>query len=151
MKIPLKYGLIAAFALIAWVLTLHWLIPNPQSTLHTLGAPVFFNLIHFAVIYLGLKQLERERGDKPRFKDALVTGVGIAFVYALTASLFFVSVVLSVGTKWMANGGGAAGTSKSVQIAKAFAGLFLTTMILGLVYSTLISFFLAKRQKELRN
>jgi hypothetical protein len=28
----------------------------------------------------------------------------------------------------------------------AFAGLFLSGMILGLIYSTLISFFLAKRQ-----
>jgi hypothetical protein len=149
MKIPLKYGLIAAFALIAWVLTLHWLIPNPQSTLHTLGAPVFFNLIHFAVIYLGLKQLERDRGDKPRFKEALVTGVGIAFVYALTAALFFVVVVLSVGTRWMAGGAVPATTPTRTLLVQAFAGLFVGTMIFGLIYSTLIAFFIAKRQSDL--
>ncbi|MCA1577813.1 MAG: hypothetical protein LC794_10695 [Acidobacteria bacterium] len=150
MKIPLKYGLIAAFGLIIWILAAHWLIPNPQSTVHTLGAPIFFNVLHFIVIFLGLKALERERGDKPRFKDALKTGVAIAFVYALTASLFFVGVVLVVGTRWIA-GGPDAGTPTGVLLAQAFAGLFLGTMLFGLIYSTVIAFFVAKRQSELRD
>ena len=60
MKIPLKYGLIAALGLIAWIVVVHWFIPNPQSNIHTLGAPIFFNVLHFAVIFLGLKALERE-------------------------------------------------------------------------------------------
>jgi uncharacterized membrane protein len=150
MKIPLKYGLIAALGLIIWILAAHWLIPNPQSTVHTLGAPIFFNVLHFAVIFLGLKALERERGDKPRFKDALKTGVAIAFVYALTASLFFVGVVLMVGTRWMA-GGPNTGTPTGVLLAQAFAGLFLGTMIFGLIYSTVIAFFVARRQSELRD
>jgi uncharacterized membrane protein len=148
MKIPLKYGLIAALGLIIWILAAHWLIPNPQSTVHTLGAPIFFNVLHFVVIFLGLKALERERGDKPRFKDALKTGVSIAFVYALTASLFFVGVVLVVGTRWMA-GGPNTGTPTGVLLAQAFAGLFLGTVLFGLIYSTVIAFFVAKRQSEL--
>jgi hypothetical protein len=150
MKIPLKYGLIAAFGLVIWILVAHWLIPNPQSTVHTLGAPIFFNVLHFAVIFLGLKALERDRGDKPRFKDAVKTGVLIAFVYALTASLFFVVVVLVVGTRWIA-GGPNAGTPTGLLLAQAFGGLFLGTMIFGLIYSTVIAFFVAKRQSELRD
>jgi uncharacterized membrane protein len=151
MKIPLKYGLIAAFCLIIWVLAAHWLVPNPQSTVHTLGAPIFFNVIHFAVIFLGLKALERETGDKPRFKDALKTGVAIAFVYALAASLFFVGVVLSQGTKWLASEPGAATAPTRVLLIQAFAGLFLGTMIFGLIYSTVIAFFVARRQSDLRS
>ena len=150
MKIPLKYGLIAAFGLIIWILAAHWLVPNPQSSVHTLGAPIFFNVLHFAVIFLGLKALERERGDKPRFKEALKTGVAIAFVYALTASLFFVAVVLVVGTRWMA-GGPNTGTPTKILLAQAFGGLFIGTMIFGLIYSTVIAFFVAKRQSELRD
>ena len=150
MKIPLKYGLIAAFGLIIWILAAHWLIPNPQSTVHTLGAPIFFNVLHFAVIFLGLKQLERDQGDKPRFKEAVVTGVLIAFLYALTASLFFVVVVLVVGTRWMA-GGPNTGTPTGVLLVQAFGGLFIGTMIFGLIYSTVIAFFVAKRQSELRD
>jgi len=157
MKIPLKfrlalkYGLIAAFGLIAWIVVVHWLIPNPDSKVHLLGAPVFFNVLHFAVIFLGLKALERETGDKPRFKDAVSTGVAIAFVYAFTAVLFFLAVVWAVGTRWMASGIGADSTPTGVRLAQAFGGLFLTTMIFGVIYSTVIAFFVAKRQSELRN
>lgn len=149
MKIPLKYGLMAALGLILWVLAARALVSNPNSLVHTLGAPVFFNLLHFVMIFLGLKAYEREKGDKPMFKEAVKTGVSIAFVYALTASLFFVVVVLFVGTSWLASEPGATATIPTRELlVQAFAGLFLGTMIFGLIYSTVIAFFVAKRRSE---
>lgn len=148
MKIPIKYGLLTALGLIIWVLLAHLLISNPQSLVHTLFGPVFFNILHFAMIFLGIKALERERGDKPGFKEALKTGISIAFVYALTASLFFVFVILFVGEKWLAVEPGAATTPTRVLLIQAFAGLFFGTLILGLIYSTVIAFFVAKRRSE---
>jgi hypothetical protein len=148
MKIPIKYGLLTALGLIIWVLLAHLLISNPQSLVHTLFGPVFFNILHFAMIFLGIKALERERGDKLRFKEALKTGISIAFVYALTASLFFVCVILFAGDKWLAVEPGAATTPTRVLLIQAFAGLFFGTLILGLVYSTVIAFFVAKRRSE---
>lgn len=149
MKIPVKYGLIAAFGLMLWIIISHWLVPNPESIVHTLGATVLFNVIHFAVIFLGLRALERERGDKPRFKEAVKTGIAIALVYALTATLFFVGVVLIVGTRWIA-GGPNAGAPAGMLLVQAFGGLFIGTMIFGVIYSTVIAFFVAKRQSDLR-
>jgi len=151
MRIPLKYGLLATLGLVIWVLAARTLISNPQSAVHTLGGPIFFNVLHFIMIYLGIKELERVKGDKPPFKEALKTGVGIAFVFALTASLFFVCVVLLVGTRWLATEPGAATTPTRILLIQAFAGLFLGTMVFGLIYSTVISFFLAKRKSELRS
>lgn len=151
MKIPLKYGLIAALGLSIWVVVMHLLIRDPNSIVHTLGAPVFFNLFHFAMIYLGIKALEREKGDRPRFKEAMKTGIAIAFVYALAASVFFVGVVLVAGTKWLAVEPTTAATPTNVLLVQAFAGLFLGTMIFGVIYSTVIAFFVAKRQSELRS
>lgn len=148
MKIPIKYGLLTALGLIIWVLLAHLLISNPQSLVHTLFGPVFFNILHFAMIFLGIKALERERGEKLRFKEALKTGISIAFVYALTASLFFVCVVLFAGDKWLAIEPGAATTPTRVLLIQAFAGLFFGSLILGLIYSTVISFFVAKRRSE---
>lgn len=148
MKIPIKYGLLTALGLIIWVLLAHLLISNPQSLVHTLFGPVFFNILHFAMIFLGIKALERERGSKLGFKEALKTGISIAFVYALTASLFFVCVILFVGDKWLAVEPGAATTPTRVLLIQAFAGLFFGTLILGLIYSTVISFFVAKRRSE---
>ena len=148
MKIPIKYGLFITIGVMVWVLIARTFVTNPQSLVHTFGAPVFFNVLHFLMIYLGLKATERERSDRRTFKELLKTGVAISFVYALTASLFFVGVLAVVGTKWLASEPGIIETPTSQVAAQAFAALFFGAMLFGLVYSTLIAFFLAKRQSE---
>ena len=145
MKIPIKFGLLITFGVMAWVLIAHSLITNPQSLVHTLGGPIFFNVLQFIMIYLGLKAREREQADKLTFKEGLKTGVAISFVYALTVSLFFAGVLAVVGTKWLASEPGVANMPTSRVAAQAFIGLFLGSMLFGLIYSTVISFFLAKR------
>lgn len=147
MKIPLKYGLLITLGVMAWVLIARNTITNPLSPVHTLGTPIVINLLQFVMIYLGLQALEREKGDKPTFKEGLKTGVAISFVYAITACLFFVGVVAVVGTRWLATEPGAEAPMSQV-LAGAFLGLFLGAMIFGLIYSTLISFFVAKRRSE---
>ena len=148
MKIPIKYGLLTTMGVAAWVLIAHSLISDPKSTVHTLGAPIFFNIFHFAVIYLGLKAFERERGDRPSFKAFLKTGVGISFVYAVTIALFFAGVIGVAGKKWLASEPTAGEVPMSRMIIGAFIGLFFGALVFGLIYSTLISFFLAKRRSD---
>ena len=148
MKIPLKYGLLIALGVMAWVLIARNTITNPLSPVHTLGTPIFINLLQFVMIYLGLKALEHEKGESPTFKEGLKTGVAISFVYAITAVLFFIGVVMVVGTRWLASEPGAAEAPMSRVLAGAFIGLFLGAMLFGLIYSTVISFFLAKRRSE---
>ena len=145
MKIPLNYGLLITVGVIVWVLVARSLVTNPTSLVHTLGAPIFFNLLHFVMIYLGLKAKERERGDRLVLKEGLKTGVLISFFYALTASLFFVGVLAVIGTRWIASEPGFAEMPLSQVAARAFVYLFVGAMFLGVIYSTLISFFLAKR------
>ena len=149
LSIPIKYGLLITVAVMAWVLISHQIVTNTQSLVHTLIGPIFFNLVQFTMIYLGLKAKEREYGDKQDFKKNLRTGVAISFVYALTAALFFVAVVAVVGTRWMPGDAGAVSRPTWVVLAQAFAGLFIGALFLGLIYSTVISFFLAKRQSEM--
>ena len=148
MKIPLKYGLLITLGVIPWVLITRSLITNPQSIVHTLGTPIFFNVLEFVMIYLGLKALEHEKGDRPYFKEGLKTGVAISLVYGLTTSLFFVVVLVIVGTKWLASEPGAANAPLSRIALGAFLGLFLGALLFGLIYSTVLSFFLAKRRSE---
>ena len=147
LKLPIKYGLMITLGVAAWVLIARTLVTDPTSFVHTLGSPIIFNILHFAMIYLGLKTLEREKRESPTFKEGLKTGVWISFVYALTVSLFFVGVVVFVGTRWLESEGAPAEPISQVA-AKAFAALFIGAMVLGLIYSTVISFFLAKRQSE---
>ncbi len=149
MKTSLKYGLLIAVLAMAWVLIARNIVTNPASLVHQLGTPIIFNVLQFALIYLGIKSVEREKGDRPTFKEGLKTGVGISVVYGLTLSLFFVVALAVVGTKWMAvEPGAGSGIVSRTQIAQAFVGLFLLSLIFGLIYSTVISFFLAKRRSE---
>ena len=148
MKIPIKYGLLITLAVAAWVILAHMLVTNPRSPAHSIGTPIFFNVMQFVMIYLGLRALERNKGDRLVFKEGLKNGVLISLVYAITISLFFAGVVAVVGTKWLAMEPSAVEAPASQVAAGAFAGLFISAMVLGLIYSTLISFFLAKRRSE---
>ena len=148
MKIPLKYGLLITLGVIAWVLITRSLVTNPQSIVHTLGCPALYDVLQFAMIYLGLKALEHQKREAPTFKEGLKTGVAISFVYGLTASIFFVIVLMVVGTKWLASEPGAANAPLSRILLGAFLGLFLGAMLFGLIYSTVLSFFTAKRRSD---
>ena len=146
MKIPLKYGLLITVGVMAWVLIARNVVTNPLSIVHTFGTPFIINLLQFTMIYIGLRALEREKGDRLMFKEGLKTGMAISVVYFITASLFFAGVVAVVGTKWLPTEPGAAGAPVSRVVAGAFIGLFLGAILFGLVYSTLIAFFVAKRR-----
>ena len=148
MKIALKYGLLITLGVIAWVVVAHLLVPDPTSKVHSFGAGIFFNLLEIAGIYLGINAKERESGGPPTFKEALKTGVSIAFVYALSAALFFLGLLLFLGPKMMAAEPGARTQPLWQVAAAAFLGLFVGSLLFGLVYSTVISFILAKRQSS---
>lgn len=148
LSIPIKYGLMITFGVMAWVIIAHLIIPNPQSLAHTFVGPIFFIVLQFTMIFLGLKAKEREYGDKQDFKKGVKTGVAISFVYALTASVFFGVLVAFIGPRWIDNEPGAVGRPTTLVLLQAFGGLFIFALVLGLVYSTVISFFLAKRLSE---
>jgi hypothetical protein len=148
MKIPLKYGLLITLGVMAWVLIAHSLVTNRNSIVHSLGSAVFFNVLQFAMIYLGLKALEHAKGDRPYFKQGLKTGMAISFVYGLSASLFFAVVIAVMGTEWVATDPAELNAPTSRVILVRFVGLLVFALFLGLIYSTVLSFFLAKRRSE---
>ena len=145
MKIALKYGLLITLGIAAWVIVAHLLIPDPTSKVHSFGAGIFFNLMEICGIFLGIRAKGRESGGRPTFKDGLKTGLSIAFVYALSAALFFLVELVLIGSRLMAAEPGAQTRPLWQTALAAFAGLFAGTLLFGLVYSTVISFFLAKK------
>lgn len=146
MKTPLKYGLLITFGAIAWVVIAHLLVRDPRSPVHSLGAGIFFNILHIAGIYLAITTVRNQSGGELDFKTAVKTGLATAFVYAASFSLFFVVATLAVGAKLLASEPGAENQPLWQVALAAFVGLFLGSIIFGLIYSTLISFFLAKRR-----
>jgi hypothetical protein len=146
MKIALKYGLLITLGGIVWVVVAHLLVPDPRSPVHSLGAGVFFNILHITGIYLAITTLKKETGGELDFKAGVKTGIATAFVYAVSFCLFFVVAIFAVGSKLMASEPGAETQPLWKVALGAFIGLFLGSLLFGLIYSTLISFFLAKRR-----
>lgn len=146
MKIPLKYGLLITACFIVWVVLAHLLVPDPRSLVHSAGAGTFVNIVEIVFIALGIRVRKTADGGQLSFKQGLKTGVGIAAVYGLSACLFFVVTLLVLGTKMLAVEPGAE-VKPIWQVALgAFAGLFLGAVLLGLIYSAIISFILASRR-----
>lgn len=144
-KIAAQYGLIITAGVVAWVIIAHLLVPNPQSPVHSIGSMAFFNILQFVVIYLGITALGRLQGERASFKQSVKMGVWISFVYGISAALFFVVVLMVVGTIWMASEPGAQPLSMTAVALRAFAGLLIGAILFGLIYSTVIAFVLAKR------
>jgi hypothetical protein len=147
LRIPLKYGLLISLGVIAWVVVTHLLVPDPRSPVHTVGAGVFFNLLHIAGIYLAINTVRNEAGGDLKFKTGLKTGVATAFVFAISSSLFFLVAIYVVGPRLMASEPGMESLPLWKVVLGAFVGLFVGSLLFGLIYSTVISFFLTKRKE----
>ena len=145
MRIAITYGLLITLVIVAWVMLTHFLFPLPPTSSLNLLAPVLFNVAAIIALYLGIKSRKAE-GDM-NFKEGLKTGLSISFVYAISASLFFLLLLLMVGPSVMAAEPMAPDYPVWKVALGAFAGMFFGSLILGLVYSTIISFFLAKRNR----
>jgi hypothetical protein len=146
LKIAVKYGLIIAVCFIAWVITAHWLVPNPQSPIHSVGVASFVNIVEILAIFLGIRERKKNAGGQLVFKDGIKTGVAIGAVYGFSASLFFVVELAVLGPKWLMSDPDAANLPVWRSALGAFLGLGLFAVLLGLIYGTIISFVLAKRR-----
>jgi ABC-type phosphate/phosphonate transport system permease subunit len=106
---------------------------------------VLFNGAAILAIFLGMKERKEALGGALNFKEGVKTGMGISLVYAISACLFFMIEYLVMGPKLLMSEA-APQTSALWQVAvMAYAGLFLGALLFGLIYSTLIAFFLARR------
>lgn len=147
MKIALKYGLLITLGLIAWVVVAHLLVPDPRSPVHSIGALVFFNLIEIVGIFLAINTAKTLGGNQLLFKSGIKTGMATALVYVVTSCLFFLVTILTVGPQFMGSEPGAETLPVWKVAVGAFVGFGGFSLIFCLVYSTVISFFLAKRQQ----
>ena len=145
MKIALKYGLLITAVVVAWIVIVRHLMGVGADSKANVIAPILFNVAQIVAIFLGTIRRKNEAGGQLDFKDGLKTGVGISFVYAASACVFFVIEYLVAGPKLLLAEAGASERPLWQTAAMAYAGLFLGSLIFGVIYSTVISFFLARR------
>jgi hypothetical protein len=146
MKIAIKYGLSITLVIVLWVLVTHFLFPLAPESKANILAPILFNLAAIVALYLGIKA--SAANVELDFKQGIKTGVAISLVYGLSSCLFFFVLILIVGPQLMGNEPMSQDRPMWQVALMAYAGLFLGALILGLVYSTIISFMLVRARKS---
>lgn len=145
MKIALKYGLLITVVVVLWIVIVRLWLERGAGPLGQIISAVLFNGAAILAIFLGMKERKAALGGALSFKEGLKAGMGISLVYAISACLFFMIEYLVMGPKLLLSEAGPQ-TSALWQVAvMAYAGLFLGSLLFGLIYSTLIAFFLARR------
>ncbi len=145
MKIALKYGLLITLVVVLWIVVVRLVMGVGADSKANIIAPLLFNLTAILAIFFGMKERKKKLGGALTFKDGIKTGMAITLVYAISACLFFMIEYLVAGPKLLLSEAGPQ-TGPLWQVAvMAYAGLFFGSMFFGLIYSTLIAFFLARR------
>lgn len=145
LKIALKYGLVITAVVIAWVVIARLIMNIGADSSANILAPILFNIVAIIAIVLGVRARKKELGGQLGFKDAIKTGMAISLVYAVSACLFFMLQYLIAGPGLLlSEAGPPIGPLWQVAV-RAYAGLFFGSLLFGLIYSTIIAFFFAKR------
>jgi len=145
MKMALKYGLLITAVVVAWIVVVRLVMDVGADSKANLIAPILFNLTAIVAIILGMRAKKDELNGNLGFKEGLKTGMGISLVYAISACLFFMIEFLVAGPKLLLTEAGP-GNRPMWQVATfAYAGLFFGSLFFGLIYSTVIAFFIARR------
>ena len=145
MKLALKYGLLITAVVVAWIVVIRFLLDvGAHSKLNVIG-PILFNITTIVAILLGMRARKTELDGDLSFKEGLKTGMGISLVYAISACLFFIIEFVVAGPKLLLSEAGSEGDAMWKVAAFAYGGLFFGSLVFGLIYSTVISFFIARR------
>jgi membrane protease YdiL (CAAX protease family) len=146
MKLALKYGLLITAVLIGWVVIARFALNLGADSRANVIGPILFNLTAILAIFLGVRARKKELGSDLGFKEALKTGMAISLVYAVSACLFFMIQFMIAGPKLLLTESGPHSGPLWQAAVMAYAGLFLGSLFFGLIYSTVIAFFLARRR-----
>ncbi len=145
MKIALKYGLLITLVVALWIVIVRLWLGLGAGPAGQIISGVLFNAAAILAIFLGMRERKQAVGGALRFKDGVKTGMAISLVYAISACLFFMIEYLVAGPKLILSEAGPQTTALWQVVVVAYAGLFFGSLIFGLIYSTLVAFFLARR------
>ena len=145
MKIALKYGLLITFVVVLWIVIVRLWLGRGGGAQGQIISGLLFNAAAIVAILLGMRERKKALGGAMRFKEGIKTGMAISLVYAISSCLFFMIEYLVAGPKLLMSEAGPQTTALWQVVVVAYAGLFFGSLIFGLIYSTLIAFFLARR------
>jgi hypothetical protein len=144
MKIALKYGLAITLVVVFWIVIVRLWLGRAGGPAGQIMSGLLFNAAAIVAIFLGMRERKKALGGAMRFKEGVKTGMAISLVYAISSCLFFMIEYLVAGPKLLMSEARPQTTALWQVVVVAYAGLFFGSLIFGLIYSTLIAFFLAR-------
>jgi hypothetical protein len=145
MKLALKYGLLITFVVVLWIVIVRLWLGMGAGPQGQIISGVLFNVAAVLAILFGMKERKKALDGALSFKEGVKTGMAISLVYAISACLFFMIEYLVAGPKLLLSEAGPQNGPLWQVAVMAYAGLFFGSLLFGLIYSTLIAFFLARR------
>jgi hypothetical protein len=145
MKIAVKYGLLITLVVVLWIVIVRLWLGLGAGPQGQIISGVLFNAAAILAIFLGMRERKKGLGGSLSFKDGVKTGMAISLVYAISACLFFMIEYSVGGPKLLLSEAGPQPGPLWQVAVMAYAGLFFGSLLFGLIYSTLIAFFLARR------
>ncbi|HKP38672.1 MAG TPA: DUF4199 domain-containing protein [Pyrinomonadaceae bacterium] len=136
MKIALKYGILVALVIAAWVTVKNFVL-HLEGTQAQIADTVVFNLAAIVGLVLGIRAKRVANGGSLSFGDGFKTGVLIAVVYALTLCAYFGVVIALTGPRIMQQAG-------HTSYVSAFGGLAVGLVLFGAVFSAVIALILRR-------
>ena len=136
MKIALKYGILVALVIAAWV-TLKNFVLHLEGTQAQIADTVVFNLAAIVGLVLGIRAKRVANGGSLSFGAGFKTGVLIAVVYALMLCAYFGIVIALIGPRIMEQAG-------HTSYVSAFGGLVFGMVLFGAVFSAVIALVLRR-------
>lgn len=170
MKLEIKYGIITGVGICLWVLMEYTLGFHNERLDTGIGrySDYFASIIPIVALFMAIKT-KRDKYNKGllSLKDGLKTGLLISLVSAFITTIFFYIYNNYINPGWIEmalevekNNMLAAGASKesieekmaqykglSSGVAQA-ASIYFSTVLMGLIYSLIISFILRRTHKE---
>ena len=137
MKLALRYGILVALIIAAWVALKHFVL-HLESQSAQFADIAIFNLAAITGLALGISEKRRINGGTLIFGDGLITGIKIAVTYAILISAYFALLLATVGPKLMQQEG-------ETSYVKAFVGASIGFALFGTVFSAIIALFLKRK------
>lgn len=149
MKRALKFGILVAGIIAAWVALKHWgLHLDPSRT--AMFDTVVFTAAGILGLFLGIKDKRSANGGVLTFGEGFKTGVCIAATYSVLTAIYFAILLVLVGPELMQKAGhaGPGGEMSASIMVQAFGGLVIGMTLIGAVLSVVVALVLRRGKAE---
>lgn len=144
-----KYGLALTVSIAIWITIMHMGLYSEKKTGTTI-IDYFYILIPLIGLYFGIKEKKHMLKNKFTLKTGIWEGFYISLVYAILSPFVFYIYYIAINPESIEFAKKAYGMEQFSTKAVIFADMavqFIFSLVTGLIFSLITSYFLARKKK----